>query len=186
MKKISFIILLSFLLNNIPPALAEISVIGSDYDIAPVYYAKQNYNGKKTIDVYLIEDLHANLSAQKSITEIIESVDKNNNIKEILIEGASETIKPSILSGKIQNKNKFLDLLFESSRINGVEYYALKNNKEYKLSGLENKALYNENINKLKLIIDSQEEVNKILSDMGKDLSRIQRSLYSVKNKENL
>ncbi|MDR1696425.1 MAG: hypothetical protein LBR69_07370 [Endomicrobium sp.] len=186
MKKTPFIVTLSsFLLNIISPVSAQISVIGADYDVMPAYYYEQNYNGKKNIDIYLIEDLHANLSAQKSISRIMEFLDKNSDITAILMEGTAKTVNPSVFSyGKIPNKNRFLDYLLDSSLINGVEYYALKNDKESKISGLEDKTLYDENINKLKLIFDSKREVNKYLSEMQKDLSQIQNDLYSPENKE--
>ncbi|MDR1696424.1 MAG: hypothetical protein LBR69_07365 [Endomicrobium sp.] len=142
-----------------------------------------NSEGKNN-NVFIVQDLHGDKYVQKSINDIIKYLNENNNIGEILLEGASGRENHTWLSGiNNKRKNEVLNDLLDNSLLTGVEYYILSNTEEKKLKGLENEYLHFSNIKRLHDIQNIQPEITQELSLMKTAINERQKNVYSYENK---
>jgi hypothetical protein len=125
-----------------------------------------------------IQDVHANYEAQLNIKEIIGHLVKNHNFSLVQVEGAtSKKLDPAVLKPSyLQEANlKLADLLLREGRITGVDAFAIETKEAVEFYGIEERALYEENIRLFRTIYSHQEEVNVFTSSVHKMIDRIGR-----------
>lgn len=135
-----------------------------------------------------IWDLHANPSVQKEIVNIIEFYDKIKPIKRIYAEGAPAGKVEQSLFNSIDGKLKksILDKMLDNGQIGACEYYTSYNNRDI-LYGLEEKELYNTNLELINRMMILNKENRKFLDNvLGKCNSikkkNLRKDLYEVNN----
>ena len=128
-----------------------------------------------------IQDLHCHAETQRKIASIIGYIDNSYKLNNVYLEGAFKTVDTSWLSSFNNNKNgtKVLEGLIDSGKLSGTEYYSIMNNKKNFVLGIEDEALYKENIKLLGSILSLQPEVNAICSQLEKEISKIKRDYSS-------
>ena len=127
---------------------------------------------RNDLKVINIQDLHSNYSAQINIKNILSSIDSNFNIKKIFIEGGYGNIDVSWLNKITDNsfRDNIIKQLLLTGRLTGTEYFAYDNKKYNILTGLEDKDIHKQNLNRLSEILDRQNifdfQLQKIKSDI--------------------
>jgi len=110
-----------------------------------------------------ISDLHCNPGVQRKIVALIEEINDKYGIDGIYVEGGYDNVNTGWIS-KIEDKNVkrgLLDVLLNSGRLTGAEYYSMLNNKYDILKGIENRDVHKQNIIRLNEILSRQEYYKK-------------------------
>ena len=197
-KKIcTMLTLLSFLLLNINSnlyALTTTPVVNNQFNklFETTNLIQQGF-GKVTsfkdlgsnITVINIQDLHCHLQTQKNINNIIKEIDNIKPIDSILAEGGYETFSLNWITDLKDKKFKeeLTDKLLSNNDITGTEYYALTNNKEDILKGLDNKVLHKENLSRLNFIIQNKTIYSKLINQIKQELFILNNKYINQKNR---
>lgn len=168
---------------SIGSSMPAINTIHFDTPIIPTSLGKitsAKYFDSEDI-IINIQDLHCHAETQRKIASIIGYIDNTYNLNNVYLEGAFKTVDTSWLSSFNNNKNgtKVLEGLIDSGKLSGTEYYSIMNNKKDFVLGIEDEALYKENIKLLGAIISLQPEVNAICSQLEKEINKIKRDYSS-------
>jgi len=150
------------------PAYLNIPSLELSPSIGSVHDSFIRKDNKKT--VYLIQDAHESLDAQKNIRLILEELVKSKQVDFVAFEGGSRQLDRSFYSfvEDINLNQKVIDQLFKEGFISGLERFAIDATKNTKLFGVEDETVYFQNINSIKNIYEEQikhqstiEEINK-------------------------
>lgn len=149
--------------------------------ITDAYYS--NSSGDIIIN---IQDLHSHEQTQRNISSILSILDKNFDLKDIYVEGASKTLNTKWLSDiqDAKTKQKVLDNLLMNGRLSGGELFAVQSKKDTILKGLEDKSLYTENFKKLNDIYNKGNEIRQYLSILNNLFDKKAEQYYSKENKK--
>jgi len=115
--------------------------------------------------VYLIQDAHSSLLAQKRITETLQYLKKQKVLDAVLIEGASEKLTAERFA-HIPNLSKQTDLITNLERqgyLHGAAVFALLN-PEVSATGMESPELYRANFELFREVMKSEKEVQRAVS----------------------
>lgn len=164
-------------------SMPAINTINFDIPIIPTSLGKitsAKYFDSEDI-IINIQDLHCHAETQRKIASIIGYIDSTYNLNNVYLEGAFNTVDTSWLSSFNNNQNgtKILEGLVDSGKLSGTEYYSIINNKKNFVLGIEDEALYKENIKLLGSILSLQPEVNAICAQLEKEISKIKRDYSS-------
>lgn len=197
-KKIcTMLTLLSFLLLNINSnlyALTTTPVVNNQFNklFETTNLIQQGF-GKVTsfkdlgsnITVINIQDLHCHLQTQKNINNIIKEIDNIKPIDSILAEGGYENFNLSWITDLKDKKFKeeLTNKLLSNSDITGTEYYALTNNKENILKGLDNNKLHQENLSRLNFIINNRDKYSEIINQIKQEIFILNNKYINQKNR---
>ncbi|MFT5208146.1 MAG: hypothetical protein ACI9CF_001915, partial [Candidatus Omnitrophota bacterium] len=154
---------------NIPHAIASIDEVHNQ-PVLP--------NSKTII---LIQDAHMNASAQLNISKVIDQVLEQTDIKTVFLEGGEGDSSLSFLRPFASHKEREVaaSSYLHKGLMNGAEYLNLTSYKDFKLWGVENKALYTEAIQTYGHVIEDR--VN-ILATLSKIKSALQVLLPNYLN----
>ena len=115
-----------------------------------------------TNDVIInIQDAHSKLGAQESITKILDNLVKNYNLNLIALEGASDLVDTSIVSSfPIEEvRKKTGRYLLKEGKISAGEFYSMISDDPVKLYGVDDPALYKENLEVFKSLVEKKNEI---------------------------
>ena len=149
-------------------------------DVAITKEAFRGNNGdNKTI--INIQDAHSSLTAQESISSILDSLVTNYDLKLVAIEGSSGYIDTSILKTFPDEKirNNTARSLMAKGKMSAGEFYSITSNKNIALYGIENKDLYKENVEEFKKVYEANQSVSQDITNLLKTLNQIQDKIYS-------
>ena len=146
----------------------------------------KHINGSKNI-IINIQDCHSSLSAQYSIVEVLNQLLSNYNVDVVAVEGGTGYINTSILKTFPDKaiRNKTAEFLMEQGDISAGEFFAVTQEKDIALYGVEDNALYQENLKVFREIYSSNKhtisKINKVLENLkqreteiySRDLSRM-------------
>ncbi|MCL2800051.1 MAG: hypothetical protein FWD54_07260, partial [Endomicrobia bacterium] len=137
--------------------------------------------------VLLIQDLHCHYDTQVKISELLRNISKQDNFNKIFVEGASTDITGSFIKSLPENiKNPLVENLLKEGKIGGGEYFFLTNEADVPLYALENEEIYLQNAKRLEYILNAQKEVDKIISEMDRELKASQKQNLSGSNRKML
>ncbi|MCL2335238.1 MAG: hypothetical protein FWC57_04150, partial [Endomicrobia bacterium] len=163
--------------NNGVPAMA---VVSSAY-------------GKITEEIFFdspetiinIQDLHCSAEVQKDIAALIGEINDKYAISGIYAEGGYGSIDTGWIAGvKDENERRgLLDVLLNAGRLTGAEYYSALNNKYEIIKGLEDKEIHRQNLLRLSRILSKQEQYERKLNDLEKDLGFLTERYLGSRNK---
>ncbi|MBI4550462.1 MAG: hypothetical protein HY714_06015 [Candidatus Omnitrophica bacterium] len=122
-----------------------------------------------------IQDAHANYEAQLNIKRILKHLSKSYNINLIQLEGASSKLNPAIFETAYlkQANYKLADYMMREGRLSGAEAFAIEADQPVVLEGVENRALYMENLRTFRSVYSHQEEIKDFFKSarvLAKDL----------------
>ncbi|MDR1940783.1 MAG: hypothetical protein LBQ47_00440, partial [Endomicrobium sp.] len=122
-----------------------------------------------------IQDLHCHPQVQRNIAKIIDSIDKQYALDKVYLEGASTNAASGSLSDfmKTEIGKDVVETLVDEGYISGTEYYSLINEKNEIISAIEEKEIYDANIELLNAIISAAPKVEEICLQMLKELSPV-------------
>lgn len=131
-----------------------------------------------------IQDLHSNPSVQLNIKNILTSIDKKYQIKQVFIEGGYGDVDISWFYKirDLKDRNNLADSLLANGRLTGSEYFAYKTGRNTVLKGLEDEQVHKNNLKTLSAIMDRQEFYNAGLQKIKADIDFINASRASNKN----
>ncbi|MFC1546390.1 hypothetical protein ACFL4O_01575, partial [bacterium] len=135
---------------------------------------------------YIIYDLHCHKQAQKNIEEIIKHLNSKVKIGIIGLEGAWEHIDVSIIKNMPDNKvkQKLLENFLEQGIITGAELYAILEQKEVKLKGIEDKFTYMKNLNELYAGNENKTDYMELINELLEVIRVKQDKLLNKKQKK--
>ncbi|MCL2800078.1 MAG: hypothetical protein FWD54_07410, partial [Endomicrobia bacterium] len=146
-----------------------------------------NFNTANDNLVLLIQDLHCHYDTQVKISELLRNISKQDNFNKIFVEGASADITGSFIKSLPENiKNPLIENLLKEGKLNGAEYFFLTNDTVVPLYALENEELYSQSGEGLQYILNAQKEVDKIISEMDRELKASQRQNLSGSSRKML
>lgn len=126
-----------------------------------------------------IQDLHCNPSAQYNIAKIIEMFSERYDIEDVYIEGGAGIVDVGwIKNVKEEQRESLLKALVDSGQLTGAEYYAIKNNKNT-LKGLEDKELYEKNIERFAGILSRQHDAQIIKDELDANVGALKERYLS-------
>ncbi len=135
-----------------------------------------------------IQDLHNNKEVQNNIYNLLNSFNKKYENVEFYMEGASRDIDFDILSSiGAKNLSVLMDNMFKNDKLSGTEYFGYKNKKI--LNPVEDKDIYNRNIQNYSVLIRNKKEIQKLLlkeymnlRSLNKYLTREQKEILNSYN----
>ena len=196
-KSCAILTVLSFLLLNINSNLYAISAVqptnNQFNNLFETTNLIQQRFGKITnfedlgsnITVINIQDLHCHLQTQENISEILTEIDNIRPIDTILSEGGYENFNLNWISNLKDEKFKkeIINKLLSDNIITGTEYYALINEKENILKGLDDKQLHQKNISRLNFIIDNKKVYTDVLNKINQEISILNNKYINQRNR---
>lgn len=128
-----------------------------------------------------IQDAHQKLGAQESITRILDNLVKNYNLNLITLEGASDLIDTSLIkSFPIDEvKERAGEFLLKEGRIGAGTFYSIISESRVGVYGVEDPALYEENLEVFRGLIEKKIRVRKELKGLKRALKELEEKIYS-------
>src|SRR3989338_434451 len=134
-----------------------------------------------TSDVIInIQDAHSKLGAQESITKILDNLVKNYNLNLIALEGASDLVDTSIVSSfPIEEvRKKTGQYLLKEGKISAGEFYSMITNDPVKLYGVDDPALYKENLEVFKSLVEKKSVIREQLKGLKRVIHDLEAKVY--------
>ena len=133
-----------------------------------------------------IQDAHASLAAQRSIVSIIDRLVSDYDIRIIALEGSSGYIDTSILRASPDKRlrEEASRALMEEGRMSAGEFFAVTSDKSITLYGVEDEALYSENVRQFGSVYKDGARMAGEASALLKSLEPLKEKLYSAELKE--
>ena len=133
-----------------------------------------------------IQDLHSHPQVQKNISNIIELFDKKYGVNKVFLEGAYGQVSTKWIEEKTnkRNKAKILDMMLETGRLTGAEYYSAKSDKTEIIEGLEKKEPYLDNLKRFGQLLEEQDKVEEILKAISDSTKELKEKYYGKRQKK--
>lgn len=127
-----------------------------------------------------IQDLHSHPKVQKNISNIIELFDKKYGVNKVFLEGAYGQVSTKWISDNINKRNKteILDMMLDTGRLTGAEYYSAKSDKTEIIKGLEKKEPYLDNLKRFGQLLEEQDKVEEILKAISDSTKELKKKYY--------
>lgn len=191
-KTISLITVVCFLLSLLTANLSasvlyeKSSAVTETAELFSKDFGKitETVDNNSDLVVVNIQDLHSNPSVQLNIKNILTSIDKQYQVKQVFIEGGYGDVDISWLYKipDLKDRNNLADSLLANGRLTGSEYFAYKTGRNTVLKGLEDEQVHKNNLKTLSAIMDRQEFYNAGLQKIKADIDFINASQASNKN----
>jgi len=130
------------------PSPGDLKIPGEFGTVREVFEPKgEAPNVGKTI--IQIQDAHCNYEAQKNMVRILEQLIRENNLRLILVEGGGGDVSLSFLRnyGDKKKREEVADDYLRRGEISGEEYLDISSDFDIELFGIEDEALYDDNLN---------------------------------------
>ncbi len=133
-----------------------------------------------------IQDLHSHPKVQKNISNIIELFDKKYGVNKVFLEGAYGQVSTKWIEEKTnkRNKNKILEMMLETGRLTGAEYYSAKSDKTEIIEGLEKKEPYLDNLKRFGQLLEEQDKIEDILKAISDSTKDLKERYYGTRQKK--
>lgn len=134
--------------------------------------------------VAIIQDLHCNGEVQRTISRILETLDAQNGLRQVFVEGAAGPVDTSWVErvGNPAVRNDIAGVLVDAGRLTGAEYYAMVHKKPPLLAGLEDARLHRANIIRLGAILELQPELDEDISRLSEEMSFLEAKYLNHSN----
>ncbi|MDO8536595.1 MAG: hypothetical protein Q7S30_06290, partial [Candidatus Omnitrophota bacterium] len=128
-----------------------------------------------------IQDAHASLAAQESISCILDSLVTNYDLRLVAIEGSSGYIDTSILKTFPDEKVRkdTAKYLMAKGRMSAGEFFSITSDKPIALYGIEDKPLYKENVEQFKEVYEINEATKGDIEGLLSTIKTLQARIYS-------
>jgi len=127
-----------------------------------------------------IQDAHCNYAAQKKIAEIVKYLNKEYGINTVNLEGGKGDYDLTIFTRikDLEMRKRVTDYFVKEGLVNGAEYFASNNPGKIDLWGVEETALYIENLNAYRDALQHKEEIDKHLKTLNHIISNLKFHIY--------
>lgn len=128
-----------------------------------------------------IQDAHASISAQESIVSILDLLVTNYDLSLVAIEGSSGYIDTSILKTFPDEniRKETAKYLMRQGRMSAGEFFSITSGKPIALYGIEDKSLYNKNLEQFRSIHEINESIGRDIKGLLAALKSLQNKVYS-------
>ena len=143
--------------------------------------------------VIIIQDSHANYSAQKNVSFTLEHLLKNNELLsndqyelKIGVEGSSGDIELSYFESIPDQKLRadIMDFYMQQGKISGVEYFSILQDENIKLFGIEDEGLYLNNKKYFVELVNDEGQFQEYWDESLKQLNGLIEKTFSGKEKD--
>ncbi|MBU0604710.1 MAG: hypothetical protein KKH77_00275, partial [Candidatus Omnitrophica bacterium] len=151
-----------------------------------VAVTKEVYTAPGDRTIINIQDAHSSLGAQESIASVLESLVTNYDLKLVAVEGSSGYLDTSILRA-FSNENVrkgTASYLVKEGRMSAGEFFAITSNKPVSLYGIEDKPLYQENLEQFRAVYTANSEIRADINKLLSALKSLQDKIYSQELKD--
>ena len=138
----------------------------------------ENASGTNGRTIVLIQEAHVDYGAQKAIAEILKSLIEKNSLRLVMVEGGWGDVNLSYLrayagpKGRAEVAGRYL----KEGKISGEEYLDLVSDLDFELWGIEDPALYAENM-------EAFLKINQNSDALATDFAKIESRLKTLKEK---
>lgn len=136
-------------------------------------------NGSKEL-LFNIQDAHASLSAQNSITELLQFLTTEYNLELIAVEGSEGYVNTNILrTFPVDSvKKKIGTELMREGRMSAGEFFSIISEKPIALYGIDDDTLYKKNLEVFRRVMSGNGEAIKSLEIFKKALKELRGRIY--------
>jgi len=162
---------------NIRDILKDPTKLEVPFEYATLKEIHKGHNGKLIIH---IQDAHANLSGQKNIANTLDYYLSKHDIPLVLTEGASRDITLEDIR-KMESRKTWkivAERFLYDGMIAGEEYLNLTKEHPMKLIGIEDQALYDQNVKAYANLKDKRQPILNYLHKIRISLDRIKQKNY--------
>src|SRR3989338_4747046 len=127
-----------------------------------------------------IQDAHTNLSAQNNIAKTLEELIKRYQLKTVFVEGGTKDDSLTFLRplASKETRERIAKKYLMRAELKGSEYLNLASDYDLELLGVEDRALYNQNLVRYARVVEKREVVFSYLDEISKRLSTVKRRFY--------
>jgi len=127
-----------------------------------------------------IQDAHAQLGAQESIARILDDLVKRYDLKLISLEGASDHVDTSLVSSfpDAGVRRKTGETLLKNGQISAGEFYSMVSEKRVSLYGVEDKTLYEGNLEAFRELAEKRPAVRTELKKLRSVVAALESVFY--------
>lgn len=177
LKKVSLFLILSMFAQDLVWATGGVSLHVSPQIAVP----RENRSGSDQKLIVHVQDAHASLSAQKNISNLLDSLVQQYNIRLIAVEGSSGAIDLSLLANfpDAGARRRLADDLLRKTQISGAEHYAVVSGKPASLVGVEDESLYKTNLREYRSYYRRMPEARAEAEKFEAHLEALQKRIWS-------
>ncbi|MFA6079734.1 MAG: hypothetical protein WC779_08330, partial [Candidatus Omnitrophota bacterium] len=142
--------------------------------------AKDVHIAKSGKTIINIQDAHASIGAQESIVSVLDSLVANYDLKLIAVEGSSGYIDTSLLKTFPDKKirGETAESLMRKGRMSAAELFSITNDADVALYGIEDNALYRENVEQFRRIHELRDAVGRDIKALRGALDTLRLKIY--------
>ncbi len=131
--------------------------------------------------LYLLQDAHTNESAQLNIAKSIESILRTEKIRTVFLEaGTGDDSLTDLRSlASLAKRKQVAKSSLTRGTIQGPDYLDLTSDLEFKLWGVEDKALYFKGLELYKFLKDRREHLNSYLDTVRRAIRTLKREILN-------
>jgi len=156
------------------PVVARPNSIVLPESIAEVRWHHRSEKNKPTI--YIIQDLHANLEAQKNQIQILDHLKESQGLDLIGLEGAWGEVDyqffRSFPRGPHVRKQMAYELL-NKGQINAVDYYSIASRQFTDVIGIDNEKFYNQHLTQFRSLLNQREPAGELFVNLERILDYV-------------
>lgn len=188
MRKIFIFTVLFIFLNTITALPRDKSLIDLNSITIPKEFGKikeayqSPYSGRDDHKIILhVQDVHANYEAQKSLADMLEHLVKSYGIDIVLIEGRATDEDFSYLRERapVSERKKKADELLKEGTISGEDYVSIATDLALKFQGIEDKGLYEKNVERYLKIGGFREETLGVIGQFKDITASLKKPIYT-------
>ena len=145
------------------------------------------YSGAREETIIHLQDAHASLSAQYSLVNLLDVLAKDYDLEFIALEGTEGVIDTSLLKSFPDKdiREKTADLLMREGRMSAGEFFQItRDEKNIMLCGVEDNALYKENLDEFCRVIEQREFLVKMAEAFKSQIVALEEKVYSKELRE--
>ncbi|MBL7069794.1 MAG: hypothetical protein ISS34_08060 [Candidatus Omnitrophica bacterium] len=147
--------------------------------IKEVYMAP---GGKDSKIIFHVQDIHANYEAQRNLANILEYLIRTYGIEVVLVEGGVTDKDFSYIRdwAPIDERKEKADKLLREGVISGETYVDIATDFPLKFQGIEDKELYEENMQIYLKVGNFREEALKAIEGFKKTIEKLKKYIYTT------
>lgn len=171
-KKLIKFQLISLIL--LPPNIFALS-LPTEY--AQVQEEARGSNGKT---LFLIQEVHVNYEAQKSIIEILKSLVQTESLRLILVEGGWDDMGLSYLRsyGSEEGRRQVAETYLQKGFLSAEEYLDITSDDSLKIWGIEDPELYQANIAAFLKLREQEQAIDAALFHLIEQITHLQEKSF--------
>ncbi len=130
--------------------------------------------------IYHIQDAHAVFEAQQNLAKIVEALIQKEGIDLVLVEGGAGNVSLTSLRSLAWKKvrKRVGESFLRQGKITGEEFLELSSDYPFELYGIEDPALYRQNLDVFLSGISKKEKLSKELGRLDSAFSSLESSIY--------